>query len=387
MILMSKDIPVLEIENYSCKILKKELLPIALRYDDVTYDDVIHNWAYMRAMDLGKTNAKQIMTVCGLKQHNPYVIAKAFHFATLSDSYWMKEKDEIITWNDVSLFRNPFNKAVSMTAISGELPNIILTGRQRIQTPEPMTRGMAAKTWIRDEFGNVWLCKIGAKELLADQILDVLQIHHLHYEKCSDQEAVELAGETRFANISKNGECIVKSRLMSSEDLAMVLFEDFSIYCDRNNINPYEWMLDHYPQEYAQMQAVDYILANNDRHEENWGLFMDSNSGEIIGFIPLYDHDQILSKDELVSQTIDAIGIPMLDTLPDSAQYLDDTFGSKLAALLQSDVLDQNMRFRIEQVEEIFLDTHNIDQKLNKAVEHFTNQQHFSNTIQKGTER
>ena len=40
--IMLKDVPVLEIEDYRCKILNYELLPISLRYPDVNYDDVMH---------------------------------------------------------------------------------------------------------------------------------------------------------------------------------------------------------------------------------------------------------------------------------------------------------------------------------------------------------
>ena len=55
---MIKDIPVLEIENYRCKILNYELLPISLRYPDVNYDDVMHGWTENRTMNIGRTNAK-----------------------------------------------------------------------------------------------------------------------------------------------------------------------------------------------------------------------------------------------------------------------------------------------------------------------------------------
>ena len=40
-------------------------------------------------------------------QSNPYMIARLFHFASLSDCYWLKEAGENLTWDQVSLFRNP----------------------------------------------------------------------------------------------------------------------------------------------------------------------------------------------------------------------------------------------------------------------------------------
>ena len=41
--IMLKDIPVLEIEDYRCKILNYELLPISLRYPDVNYEMCIRD--------------------------------------------------------------------------------------------------------------------------------------------------------------------------------------------------------------------------------------------------------------------------------------------------------------------------------------------------------
>jgi hypothetical protein len=41
-ILMLKDEPVLVIENYSCKIIDYNRLPISLRYHHVSFDDVMH---------------------------------------------------------------------------------------------------------------------------------------------------------------------------------------------------------------------------------------------------------------------------------------------------------------------------------------------------------
>ena len=58
--IMLKDIPVLEIEDYRCKILNYELLPISLRYPDVNYDDVMHGWTENRTMNIGRTNAKKL---------------------------------------------------------------------------------------------------------------------------------------------------------------------------------------------------------------------------------------------------------------------------------------------------------------------------------------
>lgn len=328
-LLMLKDKPVLKIENYICEILDFEHLPISLRYKDVNYDDVIHSWCYTRAMDIGKTNNRQILQACGLKDNNPYIVAKAFHFATLGDCYWMKDTTENITWNDVSLFQNSFDKAVSFSAINGRLPENFIAAHRKVYSPDPMTRGMAPKTWIRNK-DKIWLVKVGKKEIIADEILSYFHIRHLNYEKLPYKEALQYVSKDIYEKLYINGETLVKCPILTSEDIAMVSFKDFSIYCNRNNINPYKWMKGHYPKEYAEMQVMDYLLANNDRHEENWALYMDNTSGKIVGFVPLYDHDQIMSTEPLISQTIEEIGVPMIDTLDEPLLLLGEEFMNQL---------------------------------------------------------
>ena len=68
--IMLKDVPVLEIEDYRCKILNYELLPISLRYPDVNYDDVMHGWTENRTMNIGRTNAKKLLAGFRISQSN-----------------------------------------------------------------------------------------------------------------------------------------------------------------------------------------------------------------------------------------------------------------------------------------------------------------------------
>ena len=58
---------------------------------------------------------------------------------------------------------------------------------------------------------------------------------------------------------------------------------------------------------YLKMQIADYILNNNDRHEQNWGFLMDNVTGKLTGFCPLFDHDHAFSSYEnIMSQTTES---------------------------------------------------------------------------------
>lgn len=306
--LMLKDTPVLKInDHYGCEILDLARLPHALRYPDVNYDDVMHGWTEVRTMSVGRTNGKKILEALGIKQRNPYIIAKACHFASLSDCYWLKEENETITWKDVSFFPADFDKNLVHISLFGGDKDVsdILSFRStgRLKTPEPVTLGQAAKSWVWNADG-VQLYKVGRKELAASKILDLLGIDHVAYEAAEEWELLQYTTPERLKVIRDAGEVVVKCSCITSEEFSIITWEDYQIYCDRNELDPYEILKTGNKKAYARMQAADYLLNNSDRHEGNWGFYVDNGSGEIVRLHPLFDHDQAFSASEvLISQT------------------------------------------------------------------------------------
>ena len=299
--IMMKDTPVLEIDNYTCKILDFDKLPISLRYTDVNYDDVMHGWNETRTMNIGKTNGKKILSAFGISQNNPYLIARVCHFASLTDCYWLKEESENLSWKDINLFQNDFEKVITSAALFGV--NARITISNRIHTPELTTQGVAAKAWVRESDHQLYLYKIGKIEIAASKILDTLGISHATYELSDMSSLYQLTDETRLQQIIEKGEMIVKSKIITSEKYSIVTWEDFSVFCDRNGKNPYKITLENYPDSYYDMQIADYILGNEDRHTANYGFYIENDTGKIIGMHPLMDHDHAFSNDNIISQT------------------------------------------------------------------------------------
>lgn len=294
--IMLKDIPVLEIEDYRCKILNYGLLPISLRYPDVNYDDVMHGWTENRTMNVGRTNAKKLLAGFRLSQSNPYMIARLFHFASLSDCYWMKEADEKISWKDVSLFTNSLEKAVSASALLG-ISTSFSTITEKLHTPELTVQGMSAKAWIREDDG-LYLYKIGKKELAASKILAALDIPHVIYEKADEKKLTELADPARINKIQESNEEIVKCRIISSEGTSILPWEDFQMYCAYHDMDEFSYVKEHDGEAYYSMQVADYILGNEDRHGANFGFFMDNETGTLLHLYPLMDHDHAFSNEK-----------------------------------------------------------------------------------------
>lgn len=297
MYLLLKDDPILEINNNgSCKIIDFDRLPFALRKENITLADFME-WASNRTLSIGRSNAKEILNTLRLSQTNRYAVCKACRGVSLEDAYWIRQEEDDKTWKEVNLFENPLSLFVTEVSLSGR--NINYQGnaeeKSELHTPELTTLGASAKAWIRESDG-MYLHKIGKYELPAHEILSALGIEHIPYKISKEAEINSYLSEERKQWIKGVGEVIVNSKLFTSQETSLVTFEEFKAFCGTYGLNPYEEAMKIDREAYLKMQMVDYILNNNDRHEQNWGFFMDNETGKITGYCPLFDHDHAFTE-------------------------------------------------------------------------------------------
>ena len=303
--LLLKDDLIMTIEsNGQCVVKDFDRLPFALRKPEVALIDFIE-WASNRTLSIGRSYAKEILNSLRLSQVNRYAVCKACRAVSLDDAYWIRQTDDRAKWKDVNLFWNKLTLFITEVSLSGSNTHYKVEkySKDTIHTPELTTLGANAKGWIRAEDG-LYLHKVGKNELPASEILEALQIKHIpYYESDADEVSMYLSCE-RCEWIEGVGEKIVKSRLFTTEAKALVTFEEFKLFCDAYGMNPYEEAVKIDKQAYLEMQIADYIINNNDRHEQNWGFLMDNESGQLTGYVPLFDHDYAFAEYENVhSQT------------------------------------------------------------------------------------
>lgn len=309
-------------ENGHCRILDFEHLPFALRHEQVTFIDFAE-WAVNRTLSIGRSYAKEILNSMRLSQTNRMAVCKACRGLSLEDCYWIRQDGDVKTWDEVNLFRNPLSLFITEISLSGQ--NVYHQAdmglQQNIHTPELTTLGASAKGWIRQEDG-LYLHKVGKYEIPADIILNNLGIEHIHYSVSTEKEISSYLTDERKEWIEGVGEAIVNAKLFTSEDTALVTFEEFKIFCETYGMNPYKEAVNIDWEFYLKMQIADYILNNSDRHEQNWGFFMDNHTGKITGFCPLFDHDHAFaSYQNVVSQTTEE-AVPLLEAARAAQQEL-----------------------------------------------------------------
>lgn len=279
----------------------------------------INDWIDGRQIAKHRLAIEKLMRELGLTTRHDFIaMARCL---SLTDTFWMKRADEDISWNDVSLYRNPFDDVIARIAFDGTG----MYGRQNSPTsPEFATSGSFAKCWIR-EGDEISLLKRGStgyanagfepySEVLAAQLLDAAGIAHVPYTL-----------------VNYHGQLASKCPLFTSEEVGFVsahrFFEgpfgvrDVLEFCER-----------HGGQEpFREMVVMDAVMANIDRHAGNYGFLVSNNTGEILGMAPLFDQNMAV--------------LPMMMESDDFDTYLGmigpkigDDFVAIARALITSDI-------------------------------------------------
>lgn len=238
------------------------------------------SWATGRVLLLSRSNAKWLYNLIGVEQidkdETKLKIAMMCRCVSVLDNYWIKLRKDSITWKDVNIRENPLNKIITQIALKGS--SISLQGS--LITPEYTTNGTYTKGWVREKDG-LWLYKKGHNgntesrvEVMVSNILDKLNVNHLHYE---DGEYM--------------GDYVCKCPCMTNNNFSILSGLDFITYCNINNINPDLEMINIDADAIYKMIIIDYLIANRDRHNQNWGFYYDSETMNILKCHPLFDHN------------------------------------------------------------------------------------------------
>lgn len=226
----------------------------------------IYEFLKSRSIDSGRTNSRLLRKVLNINVKDDTLVSLCSYAASISDNYWFKPKHSKLKYEDIS-----FNNDIFFdTALKGI---ITVYPKKLILTPELTTNGSYEKGW-RNIDGNWWLYKVGTinerySEVFYSRLFEKLNLPTAHYEIDGNY--------IRTANFAKgvNFEPMV-SLVGDNEDIEY-------IYDALNKIN-HQIALD-----YLRLITFDVVLNNIDRHNENYGILRDKETGEIISLAPNYD--------------------------------------------------------------------------------------------------
>ena len=220
------------------------------------------------------------------------LLDKAFGLS-LSDQYWIKPYDSNLKYDDINFFDNDFDYAEFLEA-SLSLNSKIVKKETSLKTPNNTTDGMLKKAWIIEN-GTRYLLKGGYKneilqpfnEVLASMICDRLGFNHVPYTldvykdtvvskcPCFITKDIELITAYQIKNNMK--------RYDSEED-----YEEYIKCLEENGIPNVR-------EKIENMYILDFLIMNEDRHLNNFGIIRDVNTLKWLDVAPIFDNGMALN--------------------------------------------------------------------------------------------
>lgn len=351
MFLMNKNRPVLwyqmSDDETAIKILNNNLLPYSLKdylHDTGTQSlnrsiseiSTLRDWLAGRTLSLSRDNAKAILNSAALPQSirtdEKIRIVEACRGLSVTDSYWLKQDDENIVYDSVNLRHQHLKDAAFAVSIKGDTLSI----QKEILAPDIGTKGMFRKTWYRSDDGiELWKTDrtpdfINTKcEVEASNILGTLGVNHVPYQL-----------------IQKDGILIATCPCITDDHTSLIAAQEIRDYCNHTKTD-FNKFITPYETAFANMAVCDYLIANTDRHIENWGFLVDTETNNITGPAPLYDHNQALISDYAGKDVADLIYDPTGKAILESAIMY---FSKANIDTTNLNTLPEQVRMRYEQV-------------------------------------
>ena len=284
------------------------------------------NWWKNRSIPIGRKNLENAFKILKVKTKEQLI--DKTHSFNLIDHYWIKKVNDDVTWEKCNFFQNNFDDTI------GEY---LLLERHRTfsagtyNSPDLFTDGMLPKKWMLVDNERFLLKGTESSfqqepfnEVLASYLCHRLGISHARY---LIQELKSDDGEVEYFSLCKNF-IDVHTELIPAYDVTKVLkkmnnesvYQHFLRCCNALGIQNIE-------DDLQKMLAVDFIIANTDRHLRNFGFIRNADTLEWLGLAPVYDSEKSLFLNKVLPKTsyaaIDIPARPFKDNQAEQFNLLD----------------------------------------------------------------
>lgn len=271
MVLMCKNRMVYNIDTE--QVYNRALLPgyMAGIQDNYTFKE----WLKLRYSSNTNSLARQLKGIT-FGQGNRARINKETMALSLSDSYWIKNVDDPILFEQCSPYLNRFWAGEGKYEAGLSIPTLY-------------TNGYLNKEWVNEDI----LVKYGDSTIIEYECSRLCSLAGI---PCAEIKLLPNNSGIAISNITNS------DYMLESADMSGRLDPD-----DFNN----ETIIKLFGIDGLNMLLVDAVFANGDRHAGNFGWLRNTNTGQYISMAPLYDFDHALdsklSHDMLISDFIDTV--------------------------------------------------------------------------------
>lgn len=255
-----------------------------------------NDWLFSRSIPVQRKHLHQLLK--NMRARSTKELLFKAHGMSLSDQYWLKEKESEVKWQEMNFFENDFPYVNTLnTVFHPRTSNMFLYPHSPIST----TEGLLPKCWIIEDELRLLVKGIvlpsrqePLNEWLATQIAQRLGFEHCAYSLMIYDNQIL----SKCANaLTKDQEFIPADQLFQAYPPAnqMDAFNHYIQLLEANGLTQARIELEN-------MLILDYLLMNYDRHLRNFGIIRNVQTLKWEKIMPLFDHGHAMNADRIDSQ-------------------------------------------------------------------------------------
>lgn len=278
------------------EVYKSEHLPVGVPIKKGIADRTAFNdWWTERSIPASRSGIRDALEILNIASTKMLLIR--CYGLSLSDQYWICPQDAHITWDKINFFDNSFSDDIGDVLFGTNKKNNAFD----FSSPDNTSDGNLKKRWkVMD--GKRYLVKGGSNpfrqqpfnEVIAAGIMERLEIPHIPYRVMWNRGAPYSVCEDF---VTADTELIPAWRIMRTQkkENNVSVYQHFINCCENLGIKDVVSFLD-------RMIVLDYIIANEDRHFNNFGVLRNAETLEWLGMAPVYDSGSSLGYDKMPAQ-------------------------------------------------------------------------------------
>ena len=292
-----------------CKLMHKNIPVASLEFDEVTgvftkiYEVInsahlpvgvpvvngiadrreLHAWWMARAIPASRLGLKEALEKMNVSD-TAEMLGKSFGL-NLSDQYWVLPDELNLNWDSVNFFDNEFSE---------DIGNILIGLQNDSEDINYMSPDVASDGWLKKKWrivdGERVLFKGGSGSYLQEPYNEVLATAIMKRLGISCAEySLTLIGDKPYSAckdfITSETELITAHNIIKSvkKPNNKSVYEHYIDCCKEFGIDDIRSSID-------RMLTLDYIIVNEDRHLNNFGLIRNAETLEYISAAPIYDN-------------------------------------------------------------------------------------------------
>nr|WP_217937103.1 HipA domain-containing protein [Enterocloster clostridioformis] len=242
----------------------------------------LNEWWRGRAIPASRAGLRHALEE--LHINSPQALLEKCLGLSLSDQYWLCPADKQVSWHEVNFFENPFSEDMGNILFGHPSSSEAVS----LMSPDNTSDGWLKKKWAIID-GKRCLLKGGSgatqqepyNEVLASRIMERLHIPHVPYT-LTVQEDYPYSVCEDF--ITPDTELVTAWYIMQTQPKPnhVSVYQHYLNCCETLGILDVKDSID-------RMLVLDYLIANEDRHQNNFGAVRNAGTLKWAGCAPIYD--------------------------------------------------------------------------------------------------